>query len=146
MRKFLYILGAIVSLGIYTAQAQPGQKAELDDRVRTLNSMADKKGDFRAALHNVSVETGVPMDQLQRMHDQHPDAGAGGIMVACVLADDTKGSPEHFLSTHKSGRSWAAIAHENNVPLDRLNGRLDRLEHDLSAQPTGRDYNREYRH
>jgi hypothetical protein len=146
MRKFLYVIAAVVSLGITAVHAQPGQKAELDDRVRSLNSLADRRGDFRIALHNVSVETGVPMDQLQRMHDQHPDAGPGGIMVACVLADDTKKSPEHFLASHaQGGHSWASIARENNVPLDRLNGRLDRLQDSLQSQPTGRDRSREYR-
>jgi len=146
MRKFLYVIAAVVSLGITAVQAQPGQKAQLDDRVRTLNSMADKKGDFKIALHDVSVETGVPMEKLQQMHDQHRDAGPGGIMVACVLADDTKKTPEHFLASHaEGGHSWASIARENNVPLERLNGRLDRLQHDLSSQPTGRENSREYR-
>lgn len=151
MRKFAYILAAVVSLGIGAVQAQPtyghsGQKAQLDDRVRSLNSMADRRGDFKIALHDVSVETGVPMEKLQRMHDQHPDAGPGGIMVACVLADDTKKSPEHFLSSHVNGHGWAQIALDNNVPLDRINGRLDRLQSDLSTTPTGREGNRIYRH
>jgi len=145
MKKFLYILAALVSLGIAGHNARAGeQKDVLEDRVHTLNSMADKRGDFKMALHDVSVETGVPMDKLQQMHNQHPDAGAGGIMVACVLADDTKKPAEHFLSSHVNGKGWAEIARQNSVPLDRINGRLDRLEHDFSLKPTGRDTSRHY--
>ncbi len=145
MKKFPYILAALVSLGITGSRMRAAdQKDVLEDRVHSLNSMADKRGDFKVSLHDVSTETGVPMDQLQKMHDQHPDAGAGGIMVACVLADDTKKTPEHFLSSHVGGHGWAEIARQNSVPLDRINGRLDRLEHDLSLKPTGRDASRHY--
>jgi hypothetical protein len=72
------------------------------------------------------------MNELQDMHKRHPDAGAAGIMIACVLADNTKKPPEEFLSKHIKGKGWAAIAHDNNVPLEKLNVRLDHLERELT--------------
>jgi hypothetical protein len=130
-------LVAILSLGFFarSARADDRAKDELENRAQTVNSLADRRGGTKDALHDVSVETGVPIDRIQKMHDQHPDAGAAGVMIACVLADNTKGSPDRFLSQHADGKGWAAIAHENNVPLDRINGKLDNLEHELNGLP-----------
>src|SRR5262249_16432432 len=111
------------------------ERAELDTRVQSVNSLAQRRGGTKDALHNISVETGVPIDRVQQMHDNHPNAGAGGIMVACVLADDTKAPANQFLSHHENGRSWASIARENNVPLDHINGKLDNLERELNQMP-----------
>jgi hypothetical protein len=151
------ILIATVSLGLAAGSAHAqdrSSKDELDSRVQTVNSLADKRGGMKEAIHDVSVETGVPVEQIQRMRDQHPDAGAAGIMIACVIADNAKGSPEAYLSRHVNGKGWAAIARDNNVPLDKINARLDKLERDLGASgqnnpangrdlpATGRDRNR----
>lgn len=158
MRKWMYnLLVATASLGLTAtlahAQGRAAARDELESRAQTVNSLADKRGGTRDAMHDVSVETGVPLDQIQRMHDQHPDAGAAGIMIACVLADNAKGSPERYLSQHVNGRGWTAIARQNNVPVDKINARLDKLEKDLSSQtpgtgrnytPTGRNRNRNY--
>jgi hypothetical protein len=146
MRMFMYkLLIAIVSFGfvggISHAQNRAAEKDELESRAQTVNSLAEKKGGMKEAVHTVSVETGVPMEKLQKMRDQHPDAGAAGLMIACVIADNAKGSPEAYLSRHINGKGWAAIARDNNVPLDKINVRLDRLEHQLGAglPATGHD-------
>ena len=139
-----------VSVGVARADGRAADKDELDSRAQTVNALADKRGGMKEAIHDVSVETGVPLEQLQKMRDQHPDAGAAGIMIACVMADNTKKSPEAFLSRHINGKGWAAIARDNNVPLDKINERLSRLERDLSTgasgqlPATGRDRNRRY--
>ena len=147
MKKWITtIIVATVSLG-FTATLAHGQSArdELETRAQHVNSLADRHGGMREVIHSVSVETGVPEEQLRRMHDAHPDAGPAGLMIASVLADNTKKSPEMFLSRHVKGRGWASMARENNVPLDKINERLDKLENDLnSLQPTGRDRNRNY--
>ncbi|HXT13305.1 MAG TPA: hypothetical protein VN873_17240 [Candidatus Angelobacter sp.] len=147
MKKWiLTIIVATASVAFTTAIAR-GQSArdELETRAQHVNSLADRHGGMREVIHSVSVETGVPQEQLQRMHDEHPDAGPAGLMIASVLADNTKKSPEMFLRRHVNGRGWASIARENNVPLDKINNRLDKLEHDLdSLQPTGRERGREY--
>ena len=102
MKKLMYtLLAATVSFGLTAGWARGQERArereELDNRVQTVNDLASRRGGMRDALHNVSVETGVPMDRVQRMHDDHPNAGAAGIMIACVLADNTKGSPNRYL-------------------------------------------------
>ena len=137
MRKWMNsLLIATVSLGL-TAGLARGEdrnaKDELDSRAHTVNALADKHGGMKEAMRDVSVETGVPEAQIQRMHDQHPDAGAAGIMIACTIADNAKGAPEAYLSRHVNGKGWAAIARDNNVPLDKINVRLDKLEHDLGS-------------
>jgi hypothetical protein len=155
MRKFMYsLLVAAVSLGLNAGmargQGKAAQKDELESRAQTVNSLADKNGGMKEAIHDVSVETGVPQEQLQKMHDQHPDAGAGGLMIACVMADNAKGSPESYLSRHINGKGWGAIARDSNVPLEKINDRLAKLERDLRSgaggqlPATGRDKNRNY--
>lgn len=142
MRKWIHtIMAATVALGL-TAGLARGQTArdELEARAHTVNALADKHGGMKEAIHDVSVETGVPVGDLQHMHDQHPEAGAAGLLIACVMADNTKKPAEQFLSRHINGKGWAAIAHDNNVPLDRINGKLDNLERELNnLAPTGRD-------
>ena len=150
MRRLMQsLLVATMSLGLTAgiahAQSRAAQKDELDTRAQNVNALADKRGGMKDAIHAVSVETGVPIEKVQRMHDQHPDAGAAGIMIACTIADNAKGSPEAYLSRHVNGKGWAAIARENNVPLDKINVRLDKLERDLGHSdlaPTGRDRGR----
>jgi hypothetical protein len=157
MRRLMYsLLVATVSLGITTgiARAQGSQKDELESRAHTVNSLADKRGGMKDAMHDVSVETGVPLDQINHMRDQHPDAGAAGIMIACTIADNAKGSPESYLNRHVNGKGWAAIARDNNVPLEKINTRLDKLERYLEGTPennrnmpaTGRERGNNYRY
>jgi hypothetical protein len=159
MQKWIYsLLVAVLSLGLTAgiANGQPrgtrdedrgSQRDELESRAHTVNALAEKRGGMREAVHTVSVETGVPQEQLERMRDRHPDAGAAGLMIACVIADNAKGSPEGYLSRHINGKGWAAIARDNNVPLEKINVRLDKLERSLASNAennrnlpaTGRD-------
>ena len=148
MKKLMYTLmvGA-VSLGMTlgTARAQERAKDELDSRAQSVNDLASRHGGMRDAIHNVSIETGVPEGQLQKMRDSHPDAGAAGLLIASVIADNAKGSPERYLSQHQNGRGWASIARENSVPLDKINVKLGNLERELNGMPaTGRDRSRNY--
>ena len=150
MRKLMNsLLVAAVSLGLTAGLARGQQRAsekdELEARAHTVNALADKRGGMKEAVHDVSVETGVPLEQIQHMRDQHPDAGAAGVMIACVIADNAKGSPEAYLSRHVNGKGWAAIARDNKVPLEKINARLDKLEKDLQGPlpATGRDSGRD---
>lgn len=151
MRKIIYsLLVASVSLGLSVSFAQGqerrGERDELESRAHDVNSLADRHGGMRDAIHNVSVETGVPVEQLQRMHDSHPDIGPAGLLIASVMADNTKERPEHFLNQHVNGRGWGSIARENNVPLEKVNEKLANLERELNQLPAtggerGRNYN-----
>lgn len=142
MRKLIQsLLVATVSLGLTAgvARAQTA-KDELESRAHTVNSLADKRGGMSEAIHDVSVETGVPQEQLQRMHEKHSDAGPAGLLIAAVIADNAKGSPEQYLNRHVNGKGWGAIARENNVPLEKINVKMANLERELGALPeTGRD-------
>lgn len=151
MRKFIYSLlvaGVSFSLGVSLANAQEGrgERDELEHRAQNVNALADRHGGMRNAIHNISVETGVPEEQLHRMHDSHPDVGPAGLLIASVMADNTKERPEHFLNQHVNGVGWGHIARQNNVPLDKVNEKLANLERELNqlpetGAPRGRYYN-----
>ena len=95
------------------------------------------------AVAAVSDITGVPQDQVQTLANSHPKAGAGGVLIASVLADETKKPPESFLQTHDSGKSWETIASDNKVSLDKLDLRLNHVQKYVGPAstpptPTGR--------
>ena len=82
----------------------------------------------------MSVETGVPLPQVESLHKHHEDTGPAGVLVACVMADETKRDPDYFIKKHiDGGKNWADIARENKVPIERLNEKLDNLEKALAA-------------
>ncbi|HXT13306.1 MAG TPA: hypothetical protein VN873_17245 [Candidatus Angelobacter sp.] len=136
----LTLLVAAVSLGFTAefAQGQPGRN-DLDLRAHRINSMAFRSGSRGRALRIVSDETGIPMRRLQDMDARNPAAGPAGLMIASVLANNTRNAPEQFVNRHANGRSWTTMAVNNNVPINRVNARLDRLERSLNTlTPTGR--------
>jgi hypothetical protein len=87
---------------------------------------------MEAALRAISVETGVPMERVRTMHQKHPEAGVGGILNACVLADETKVDPEDFFKQHLNGKNWNAIATDHHVSTEKLMVRLDHVDRYLA--------------
>jgi len=107
----------------------------IDQKVSALNQSVQTGGNMNAALHAISVETGVPQDQVQTLQQNHAAAGAGGILIASVMADETKQAPETFLQSHSGGKSWETIASDNKVSLEKLDMRLNRLQKALGYSP-----------
>ncbi len=137
MRKSINsVLIAVLSLGLNLgtlAAENKGANDQLETHARRVNKQADKPGMMNVALERISTETGVPLDRVQAMHKDHAEAGAAGILMANVMADETKKSPEDFLKKHLSGKSWAEIARDNKVPADKLDVRLNHLESALTS-------------
>ena len=136
MRKtFIGVLTAtslVFGLGMSSVRAADKQADSLSDRIHAVNDAAKKSGNTQAALHSISVETGVPKSQVEAIHKKYSDTGVGGVLVSCVLADETKKAPESFLDKHKEGKSWSDLAHENHVAVEKLNTRLDHVEQVIS--------------
>ena len=107
------------------------EKEVLDERARDLNEMAKKPGMAEVALKSISNETGVPREQVDAMHKSHKNPS--GILIACVLADETKKPAKTFLEHHAEGKSWTAMAHDHHVPLEKINARLAHVEKDLTV-------------
>ena|SRR5689334_23121215 len=106
---------------------------QFDKRVNDINAVAGKPGKTDMVIQRISTETGMPADRLKQQHDKHPDIGLGGVFVANVLADETKKGPETFLSQKAAGKKWVDIAKANNVPVEKLNERLSRLENAIKG-------------
>jgi len=107
--------------------AMAADKQDLDNRVKQLNSVGSKPDMQDVAFQRISTETGVPVETVRKQHQRHPNVGVAGLMIANVLANETKKAPEQFLGEHEKGKKWVPIAKENNVTVDKLNERLDRL-------------------
>jgi len=101
-------------------------KEDLDDRIHSLNETAKKNHAENAAMHGISVETGVPMEKLRAIVERRKVSPAG-LMVACVIADNTKEDPEYVVRK-ASSKTWAALVREYGVPYDKVERRLARLE------------------
>ncbi len=127
----LMISGLLSGLGTASLQAQSkAAKEDLDRRANDVNDIVKKEKKDDLAMRAVSNETGVPLGEVENMYHKHKTAA--GVLIACVLADETKRPPEEFLGKRSSGSSWAALARENRVSLDKIYGRLDHLERDLA--------------
>jgi hypothetical protein len=133
MKRLLFNLTLITSLvlgpGLLSVKAE---NKELEAQVHDVNQAANKSGKMSMALDRISTETGIPRDQVQSLHKRYDDVGPGGLMVVGVIADETKKSPQDLLEKHKNGKSWTALARDNNVPVERLNERLDRFQRALA--------------
>jgi hypothetical protein len=136
MKKSIVIMAMAALMSGFGVNVVRGQAAvtreQLDDRTHEVNDTAKRAG-MDVTLRRISTETGVPLEQVQAMHKKYSDTGGGGLLVACVMANETKKTPEEFLKRHASGKSWTAIARDNNVSLDRLNERLNRLDNAIGA-------------
>src|SRR4051794_679370 len=93
--------GAALAQNKSTAKS-PG----FEQKATAVNQAARKSGKMDTALRDISVETGLPQDQVQALHNKHPNAGAGAILLAAVIANQTKQPAETILQTHLQGKTW----------------------------------------
>lgn len=121
------ILAAGLVLGIGTLGLRAADQDEFHGKLVHLNDTA--KGDrLNTALHAISVETGVPENQVRELHHKYSKEGPGGVLIASVLADETKLPPGQFLDEHAKGKSWPSLAKEHHVSYQRLDDRIDHVE------------------
>ncbi|HSU55992.1 MAG TPA: hypothetical protein VLT36_18185, partial [Candidatus Dormibacteraeota bacterium] len=121
----------VLALGTSAALAQNANTA-FEQKAQALNKAAKQGGKMTTALNAISTETGVPQDQVQAMHNSHPGVGAAAILIASVMADQTKKPAENFLQERAGGTSWEAIASANKVPLQTIEQRLDNVQRALT--------------
>jgi hypothetical protein len=142
MRKSIVgVVIAALALGLAPNFARAAEKTArqgLDDRMHAVNETVKKRELMKEALKGVSIETGVPLAEVESMHKHHQDTGPAGILVACVLADETKKNPDSFIKKHVDGAKWADLARENKVPIEKLDHKLDNLERHLTAGEKGK--------
>jgi hypothetical protein len=119
--------------------ADDSSKDELERKAKVVNREAEKESVFKQALHHVSIETGVPESTIEAQHRRNPDMGLAGIMMANVMAAETKKDSSEFIKQRKGGKGWSAIARANNVSLDKLTLRLDNLDRAIGTASKGDD-------
>ena len=127
----LWIAIAALAIGLSPVSAQDNQ---LEKHIEAVNDAAKKQGMMKVALERTATETGVSLEQVQALHKRYSDVRAGGILVACVLAAETKKTPEYFMDKRTSGKGWVALAKEHNVPQEKIIQRLQRVEQALTPQ------------
>jgi hypothetical protein len=132
----LMIPGLLLGLGTASLQAQPKSekkldKEEMDRRANDINNTVKKEKKEDLALRGVSNETGVPLGEVESMYHKH-NKSAAGVLIACVLADETKRPPEEFLAKRAAGKTWTEQANDFHVSFDKINERLTHLERDLA--------------
>ena len=136
MNRSMYsVLMASIVVGLSAAPMWAGdtkvEKEILDERASDINAKAKKPGLREVALRSVSVETGVPRDEVEAMYKRHDSIA--GVLIASVLADETKKPPEYFWEKRTAGKkSWTTLARDYRVPLEKINDRLGHLERDLA--------------
>ena len=133
MKKLLFVLtssAVALALGISPVRAadKDDAAAHFKKRVDQINNATAKDPElFQTALKQISVETGVPLERVRLHHQRNPNMGAAGLLLANVLAAETKEAPATFLKERQSGDQWLAIAREHKVAIDKLNVRLNNV-------------------
>lgn len=143
MKKLIFNVALVSALILGAARSQAEDKAakqekdQLDARIHEVNDTVKHIDNMKTVVDRVSTETGIPRNEVQSMRSKYPDVGPAGLLVAGVLADETKKPARDFLDKHNGGKNWAALARENNVSLTTLSDRLNRFEQSItSAQST----------
>lgn len=129
MKKIAFSVLAAGLVFSWGTGALAAENKTFEQKADDLNTTAKSGEKFNAAIHAISVETGVPEERLMDMHRQHPQAGPAAILNASILADETKQPPEVFLKHHQNGIRWEDIARKNHVPIEKLDSRLNRVQH-----------------
>jgi hypothetical protein len=124
--------GVLFNTGLNPALAAD-KGTNLQTQMEAVNSATSTPEKMDTALQRIATETGVPIERVRTMHKNHPKVQAAGILVACVLADETKKAPGTFLDQHDAGKTWSSIAEENNVSVDKLSARVERLQQSLNG-------------
>ncbi len=134
MKKlFIAVITLSVMLGLATGPARAAQQTSktpqgFGTHAQQINSAAESNpAVMKEALHQISVETGVSQQKVQAQHQRNPQVGPAGLLVANELAAETKKAPETFIQEHLSGKTWEAIAKENNVSPDKITAKMDQL-------------------
>jgi len=107
-----------------------------EQKVKAINQAAKKKGMMDTVLGDICNNVGLNLEQVRTLHRNHPNAGAGAILLAAVIADQTKQPAEKFLESHLNGNTWESIAAHNNVPMEKLNQKLDKVQSALNNPQT----------
>jgi len=123
-----FISSLTLALAVSAFAAESSTKEQFESHGHTLNATITKNHAEAEALRGISVETGVPVERVQALHHNYPKATPAGILIACVLADNTKQDPETYVKKFVNGKNWAVAAKENNVPYEKIDERLTRVE------------------
>ena len=137
MRKYIFtaitVIGMALALKPAPAQAASDSENQLHQLQKQINDGTQTTPQWETAMHTISVQTGVPRDQLRSLRQKYPTVEPSAVLIACVLADHTKKAPEEFLKQHIAGQTWVQIAGNNKVPLDKIDERLQRVQQALAA-------------
>lgn len=128
----LAVFGTALALNAAAATASTPEN-RLHQLQTEINAATKTTPQWETAMHTISVQTGVPRDQLRAMRQKHPTVEPSAVLIACVLADETKKPPEQFLERAIATQDWIPIARNNKVPLEKINARLERIQQALGA-------------
>lgn len=133
----LAVLGTALALNAATPAAS-APEARLHQLQTQINTATKTTPQWEVAMHTISVQTGVPRDQLRAMRQKHPTVEPSAVLISCVLADETKKAPEQFLERAIATQDWIPIARNNKVPLEKINARLEQIQQALAAGTTAK--------
>jgi hypothetical protein len=129
----LTIISVALAVSSGPAQAASAPETQLHQLQKQINEATKTTQQWETAMHTISVQTGVPRDQLRTLRQNYPTVEPSAVLIASVLADETKKAPEEFLKQHIAGQTWVQIARNNKVPLDKIDARLERIQQALAA-------------
>jgi hypothetical protein len=108
-------------------------KASFEKNVRNVNNLDNQAPARTAGFAAISKETGVPVATIQKQHREHEAMGSAGLLMANLIAAQTKKPAANYLRQREAGKSWPEIAAEHKVSLDSADASLNRVEAAMRA-------------
>ena len=134
----LTVVGMALAWNPAPARAASAPENQLHQLQQQINDGTKTTQQWETAMHTISVQTGVPRDQLRTLRQNYPTVEPSAVLISGVLADETKKAPEAFLKQHIAGQTWVQIAKNNKVPLEKIDERLQRIQQALAAGETAK--------
>src|SRR5215218_4314926 len=108
-------------------------RASFEKNVHNVNTLDNKAPARAAGFAAIAKETGVPVATIQKQHREHEAMGSSGLLMANLIAAQTKKPAGNFLRQREAGKSWPEIAAEHKVSLESADASLDRVEAAMRA-------------
>ena len=108
-------------------------RVDITKHARAINTLDNRAPARQAGLEAIAKETGVSVPTLQVQHRQHQEIGTAGLLMANVIAVQTKRPAGNYLRQAAEGKPWEHIAADNGVNLESLDAKLGQLEETMRS-------------
>ena len=116
-----WALSLLIALAISAGSgpAWSADPATLEQRATAIDRASEEGDGDRVVVGHISRKLGIPVEALRRQRMQ-TQIGWGEILIANSLAMAARLTFDQVVAEHHGGKTWAEVAREHKVDVDRL--------------------------